>query len=71
MFLFIDFFFVCAPRNLITLPCFVFLFIIRALMPERYELGVSPNLIRFSVGLEDKEDLIADLDQALKASQKK
>ena len=27
--------------------------------------GVSPDLVRFSVGLEDLDDLIADLDQAL------
>lgn len=27
--------------------------------------GVQPGLVRFSVGLEDPEDLIADLDQAL------
>ena len=27
--------------------------------------GIPPDLIRFSVGLEDPEDLIADLDQAL------
>ncbi|MCI8539545.1 MAG: O-acetylhomoserine aminocarboxypropyltransferase/cysteine synthase [Oscillospiraceae bacterium] len=27
--------------------------------------GVSPDLVRFSCGLEDKADLIADLDQAL------
>ena len=29
--------------------------------------GVSPDLIRMSVGLEDAEDLIADLAQALDA----
>jgi cystathionine beta-lyase/cystathionine gamma-synthase len=28
--------------------------------------GITYNLIRLSVGIEDKEDLIADLDQALK-----
>lgn len=28
--------------------------------------GVSPDLVRFSCGLEDAEDLIADIDQALK-----
>ena len=39
-------------------------------MPPRYKLEVNSNLIRFSVGLEDPEDLIADLDQALNASQK-
>ena len=34
--------------------------------PERRErLGISDNLIRLSVGIEDVEDLIADLDQAL------
>lgn len=32
---------------------------------ERKELGILENLIRLSVGLEDAEDLIADLDQAL------
>lgn len=32
---------------------------------ERLECGVRPNLIRFSVGIEDKDDLIADLGQAL------
>ncbi len=30
--------------------------------------GVSPDLIRLSVGIENIEDLIADVDQALKAS---
>lgn len=33
---------------------------------ERAQLGITDNLIRLSVGCEDKEDLIADLDQALK-----
>lgn len=32
--------------------------------------GVSPDLIRLSVGIEHIDDLIADVDQALKASQK-
>ena len=27
--------------------------------------GISPDLVRLSVGLESKEDLIADLAQAL------
>ena len=31
------------------------------------EAGVQPDLIRFSVGIEDAEDIIADLDQALNA----
>ncbi len=30
-------------------------------------LGIAPNMIRFSVGLEDVDDLIADIDNALKA----
>ena len=29
------------------------------------EAGVLPELIRFSCGIEDSEDLIADIDQAL------
>jgi len=33
---------------------------------ERAALGIRENLIRMSVGLEDVDDLIADLDQALK-----
>jgi len=32
--------------------------------------GVSPDLIRLSVGIENAEDIIADIDQALYASQK-
>ncbi|MGD2143561.1 MAG: aminotransferase class I/II-fold pyridoxal phosphate-dependent enzyme [Anaerolineae bacterium] len=32
---------------------------------ERTEAGIADGLIRLSVGLEDAEDLIADLDQAL------
>lgn len=35
---------------------------------EREALNISDNLIRLSVGIESEEDLIADLDQALKAS---
>ncbi|UCF20095.1 MAG: aminotransferase class I/II-fold pyridoxal phosphate-dependent enzyme [Gemmatimonadota bacterium] len=38
------------------------------LTPEqRAEAGISENLIRVSVGLEDPEDIIADFDQALGA----
>lgn len=33
---------------------------------ERAELGIADSLVRLSVGLEDPEDLIADLAQALK-----
>jgi cystathionine gamma-lyase len=32
---------------------------------ERAKLGISDTLIRLSVGIEDVDDLIADLDQAL------
>lgn len=37
---------------------------------QRKELGITDSLIRLSVGLEDVDDLIADLDQALKESVK-
>ncbi|MEQ9176628.1 MAG: PLP-dependent transferase, partial [Alphaproteobacteria bacterium] len=33
--------------------------------PERLALGITPDLVRLSVGLEDVADLLADLDQAL------
>ncbi|MEP6633540.1 MAG: cystathionine gamma-synthase [Luteimonas sp.] len=38
-----------------------------ASVPEarREQLGIADNLVRLSVGIEDAEDLIADLDQAL------
>ena len=36
---------------------------------EQAEAGVTPDYIRVSVGIEDVRDIIADLDQALKASQ--
>jgi len=32
---------------------------------ELAEAGVQPDLIRFSVGIENAEDIIADLEQAL------
>jgi O-acetylhomoserine (thiol)-lyase len=35
---------------------------------EQYETGVTPEFIRLSVGLETIDDLIADLDQALRAA---
>ena len=37
---------------------------------ERAELGITDDLVRLSVGLEDAEDLKSDLDQALALSQK-
>jgi len=36
---------------------------------ERKSTGVTEDFIRMSVGLEDVEDIIADIDQALKGSQ--
>jgi cystathionine beta-lyase len=33
---------------------------------ERETLGISDNLLRLSVGLENKEDILADIEQALK-----
>ena len=45
-------------------------------MPERWSsqslaaAGIGEELIRLSVGLEDPDDLIADLAQALKVSQR-
>jgi len=39
----------------------------RVASDEKLELGITPGLIRFSVGIEDGGDLIADLDQALAA----
>ncbi len=38
---------------------------------ERYQVGITDTLIRLAVGVEDVEDIMADLDQALKKSAKK
>lgn len=37
---------------------------------ERMAQGISENLLRFSVGIEEKKDLIADIEQALEAFKK-
>ena len=37
---------------------------------ELIDCGISENLIRFSVGIEHIDDLLADVQQALEASQK-
>jgi O-acetylhomoserine (thiol)-lyase len=37
---------------------------------EQAATGVSPDYVRLSIGIEDVEDIKADIDQALKASQK-
>lgn len=36
---------------------------------EQRQAGVNPEYIRLSIGIEDVQDVIADIDQALKASQ--
>jgi len=38
---------------------------------EQKAAGVEPDMVRFSVGLEDIEDILWDVDQALTASQQK
>jgi O-acetylhomoserine (thiol)-lyase len=38
---------------------------------EQIKAGVSPDMIRLSVGIENVDDILWDLDQALAASQKK
>jgi len=32
---------------------------------ERYALGITDSLVRLSLGIEDGDDLVADLEQAL------
>jgi O-acetylhomoserine (thiol)-lyase len=40
------------------------------LSPEQQAAaGVEPDMIRLSIGIEDLEDILWDLDQALQASQ--
>jgi cystathionine beta-lyase/cystathionine gamma-synthase len=34
---------------------------------ERLEVGITDSLVRLACGVEDADDLIADLDQALGA----
>ena len=36
-------------------------------MPRRSSPAQAPDVVRLSIGIEDKEDLIADLEQALSA----
>jgi len=36
---------------------------------EQFETGVTPEYVRLSIGIEDVADIIADIDQALAASQ--
>lgn len=53
-------------KSLISLPCFMS----HASIPSevRKSRGLSEDLIRLSVGIEDAEDLIVDLDQAIKSA---
>ncbi len=50
-------------ETLISLPALM----THASMPRdvRERIGITEGLIRLSVGIEDEEDLIADLNQAL------
>jgi O-acetylhomoserine (thiol)-lyase len=32
---------------------------------SKIKAGAGPDIVRLSIGIEDKEDLIADLEQAL------
>jgi cystathionine beta-lyase/cystathionine gamma-synthase len=50
-------------ETLITHPAF--LVYVHNTDEERHSAGVSPELIRMSVGAEDIEDIIGDLDTAL------
>ena len=44
----------------------------RQLTPEQREAaGAGDDVVRISIGIEDADDLIADLDQALKAAHAK
>ncbi|XP_020261875.1 cystathionine beta-lyase, chloroplastic isoform X2 [Asparagus officinalis] len=52
-------------KSLISLPCFMSHATIPA--PIREARGLTEDLIRISVGIEDVEDLIADLDYAIKS----
>jgi O-acetylhomoserine (thiol)-lyase len=37
---------------------------------EQKKAGVTPEMIRLSIGIEHVDDIIADLDQALRAAPK-
>ena len=37
---------------------------------EKKEMGIGKNLVRLCFGLEDPDDLIADLDKGLRAASK-
>jgi cystathionine gamma-synthase len=56
-------------ETLITHPATVSYY--RLTRKERYALGITDSLIRLAVGVEEAEDIIADLDQALGASRRR
>lgn len=56
-------------KSLICLPCEMTHKSIP--LKNRYQAGITNSLIRLSVGLEDVEDLINDLEQAIKSLSKK
>ena len=37
-------------------------------MEEQADAGITPELVRLSVGIEDIRDIIADLDEAITAA---
>jgi len=51
------------PETLITHPAMMSYY--RETREERYALGIIDELVRLSVGLEDPQDIIADLDRGL------
>jgi len=53
-------------ETLITHPATVTYY--RETRKQRYKLGITDNLIRLAVGVEDCDDIIGDLKQALKAA---
>ncbi len=53
-------------ESLITHPATVTYY--RSTRKERYALGITDQLCRLALGVEDPEDIIADLDQALRKS---
>lgn len=55
------------PESLVSIPASLSHASLTA--QEREKLGITDNLVRMSVGLEDAECIISDLDQALKLSQ--
>ncbi|MCY3017900.1 MAG: PLP-dependent aspartate aminotransferase family protein [Planctomycetota bacterium] len=56
-------------ETLITHPATVTYY--RDTRKERYALGITDTLIRLAVGVEDPEDIMADLDQALRRASRR